>query len=154
MLKLSTDECVHMWVSVFLFRLSAIIAGVFCLSTWVDSFSARCQRNSWRQTLSLYVYFFIIQICSNTENISRISCYSNHFLYTHKAWTILQHSQSMSSQLQNPKLYFSWLFSNQPALWENYKNLIFHINPIHTAVKNITNMIFSKARYFCYIPIC
>ena len=31
----------------------------------------------------------------------------------------------------------SSLLNNQPVLWENFKNLFFHIDPILTAVKKI-----------------
>ena len=62
-------------------------------------------------------------------------------------------------QILPPRLTsrYTWsqlcLLNNQLVLWENCKNLIFHINPIQTAVKKNFPIIFSKTSWFCYIKL-
>ena len=129
------------------------------------------QLNLWRQTLWFNVHFFIIQIYSYTKNTSQISYCSNQvqeyfppYLLTQSnipilsaySWLLPRVSFKISlfesgwgshlvfSTLFDLSLYEvkSGLLNNQAVLWKNYKNVIFHINPIQTGVKNIITTIF------------
>ena len=98
MLKSFTAKCLGMWICVVLTADCYNCVWALPLSVPVDPFSpqSRCQLNS-RPQLSLYVYFFIVQICSHAGNTSQIS-YSlskvqGRFLYTYKPKTIFQHRQ-------------------------------------------------------------
>ena len=138
------------------------------LSIWVNPFSSQSKQQLTCniKTLSLYAHLFIIQVYSQAENPSQISYFSSQLQGSFPSATKNSHTSTCnnvsnivkpylvvnSSQLPNSiKQVDLWLYkvrvvssNNQIVLGKNYKNLIFHIIPIQTAMKKIITTIFSK----------
>ena len=110
-------------------------------------FPIKTQTNSWHQTLSLCPHLFLMQIYSNAGNLSSVVISSTH-IYPKQVFQYSQHIASKSSTRFDLSLHEVTLGlpNNQFVPLENNKNLIFHINPIQTAMKKIITAIFLKTR--------
>ena len=133
-------------------------------------FSAVQNPKFWQQSLSLYVHFFIIQIYSRLiiypKSASIHIKFQGHFFYyllTQNNIPILSAYLAVTTSLASFEIHNTvWFLAIWGLIWfpqqstcslRKLQNLIFHINPIPTAVKNIITTIFSKASWLRYIKI-
>ena len=131
----------------FVFFLGLLLYLCVCFASlnWsICSLQSKCPLNSWRETLSVYVHFFIIQIYSHAENTSQICCCSNllqgsfplYLLTPNNIPTLSAYLAVNSCQLWNLWQGLTSCYTGSHLVISTI-NLIFHFNPIQTAVKNI-----------------
>ena len=151
MLETFTVECVGLWVERLFFSLSLGLA-LSKLRVWAlplgDSIHSLSGPNSilWHKVTAYNkTHLFIIQIYFHAENTCQISYCSNQGQKSFPLYFQIQNNiPKLSAQFavtacfENPNMVWplairdrTW--SSQTVLCEN-KNLIFHINPIQTAV--------------------